>query len=39
VDAIVKAKPTGSKGKYVQKVAITSTMGPGLKVDTAELVA
>jgi large subunit ribosomal protein L1 len=39
VDAIVKAKPTGSKGKYVKKVAIASTMGPGLKVDTAELAA
>ena len=37
VDAIVKAKPTGSKGKYVKKVALTSTMGPGIKVDTAEV--
>ncbi|MFN3387972.1 MAG: 50S ribosomal protein L1 [Allosphingosinicella sp.] len=37
VDAIVKAKPTGAKGKYVQKVAMSSTMGPGLKVDVAEV--
>jgi len=37
VDAIVKAKPTGAKGKYVQKVALSSTMGPGIKVDTTEL--
>ena len=37
VDAIVRAKPTGAKGKYVQKVALSSTMGPGLKVDSAEL--
>jgi len=37
VDAIVKAKPTGAKGKYLQKVAVSSTMGPGVKVDTAEL--
>jgi len=37
VDAIVKARPTGAKGKYVQKVAISSTMGPGLKIDVAEV--
>ena len=39
VDAIVKAKPAGAKGKYVQKVALSSTMGPGLKVDVAEVAA
>ena len=37
VDALVKAKPSGAKGKYVRKVAISSTMGPGIKVDTAEV--
>ncbi|WP_265570157.1 50S ribosomal protein L1 [Sphingomicrobium nitratireducens] len=37
VGAIVKAKPSGAKGKYVKKVAITSTMGPGLKIDLAEV--
>jgi len=37
VDALVKAKPTGAKGKYVRKIAVSSTMGPGIKVDTAEV--
>ncbi|MCF8708099.1 50S ribosomal protein L1 [Rhizorhapis sp. SPR117] len=37
VDAIVKAKPSGTKGKYVRKVALSSSMGPGVKVDVAAL--
>ena len=37
VDAIVKAKPAGAKGKYLQKVALSSSMGPGLKVDVAQV--
>ena len=37
VDAIVKAKPSGSKGKYVRKIAVSSSMGPGLKIDMAEV--
>jgi len=37
VDALVKAKPTGSKGKYVRKIALSSSMGPGVKVDVAEV--
>ncbi|KPP92885.1 50S ribosomal protein L1 [Erythrobacter sp. HL-111] len=36
-DAVVKAKPSGAKGKYVRKVSLTSTMGPGLKLDLAEV--
>ena len=36
-DAIVKAKPSGAKGKYVRKVTLTSSMGPGLKVDLGEV--
>jgi large subunit ribosomal protein L1 len=39
VDAIQKAKPTGAKGTYLQKVSVSSSMGPGIKVDVASLVA
>ncbi len=38
VDAVVKAKPSGAKGKFVRKVAVSSSMGPGIKIDTAEVV-
>ena len=37
VDAVVRAKPAGAKGKYVRKIAVSSTMGPGIRVDTAEV--
>ena len=36
-DAIAKAKPAGAKGKYIRKVTLTSSMGPGLKIDLAEV--
>jgi large subunit ribosomal protein L1 len=39
VDAIQRARPTGAKGTYVKKVAVSSSMGPGLKVDVASLAA
>jgi large subunit ribosomal protein L1 len=35
VDALNKAKPTGAKGIYIKKISLSSTMGPGFKVDTA----
>ncbi len=35
--AVVKSKPSGAKGKYVKKVTLTSSMGPGLKLDLAEV--
>src|SRR5512145_3303373 len=37
-DAVNKSKPAGAKGHFVEKIAISSTMGPGVKVDTASLV-
>lgn len=37
VDAVVKAKPSGAKGKYLKKVAVSSTMGAGIRIDTAEV--
>ena len=37
IDAIVKAKPAGAKGKYVQKAALSSTMGPGVKVQLEDV--
>ena len=37
VAAVVRAKPTGAKGKYVRKIAVSSSMGPGIRVDTAEV--
>ena len=39
VDAVIKAKPAGAKGKYLRKVALSSSMGPGVKVDAAEIAA
>lgn len=39
VGAVQKAKPAGAKGTYIQKVAITTTMGPGIKVDIESLAA
>ena len=37
MDALAKAKPSGAKGVYVRRVSLSSTMGPGFKVDTATL--
>src|SRR6201990_834362 len=36
-DAVTKAKPAGAKGTYIQRVAVSSTMGPGVKVEPGSL--
>ena len=37
VDALLKAKPASSKGQYLKKIAVSSTMGPGVRVDASTL--
>jgi large subunit ribosomal protein L1 len=37
MDAIIKNKPSGAKGKFVKKLSLSSSMGPGVKVDLAEI--
>ena len=37
VDALVKAKPASSKGQYLKKISVSSTMGPGVRIDTGSL--
>ncbi|MGB3274481.1 MAG: 50S ribosomal protein L1 [Xanthobacteraceae bacterium] len=39
LDAVAKAKPAGAKGTYIQRVAVSSTMGPGVKVEPASVLA
>jgi large subunit ribosomal protein L1 len=39
VDALNKAKPTGAKGTYIQRISLSSTMGPGIKIELGSLSA
>jgi len=39
LSAVIKAKPSGAKGTFVKRVAVTSSMGPGLKIDVASIEA
>jgi large subunit ribosomal protein L1 len=39
IDAVQKAKPTGAKGTYIKRIAISSTMGPGVKVEPQSIAA
>jgi len=35
IDAVSRAKPSGAKGTYIQRIALSSTMGPGVRLDVA----
>jgi large subunit ribosomal protein L1 len=39
VDALNKSKPSGAKGTYIKKISLSSTMGPGVKIDTGSISA
>ncbi len=39
IDAVQKAKPTGAKGTYIKRIAVSSTMGPGLKIEPQSIAA
>ena len=39
VDAVMKAKPSGSKGTFMKRIAVTSTMGPGVKIEPTSVAA
>jgi large subunit ribosomal protein L1 len=37
IDTVVKAKPSAAKGKYIRTIALSSTMGPGVRIDPAAI--
>jgi len=39
IDVVIKAKPAASKGTYLKKISISTTMGPGIRIDPASVAA
>ena len=39
VESVIKAKPAAAKGKYIKSMAVSSTMGPGVRIDLASIAA
>ena len=39
IDSIVRAKPAAAKGKYLRSITVSSTMGPGVRIDTTSVEA
>ena len=39
IDSIVKAKPAAAKGRYLKSITVSSTMGPGVRIDTTSVEA
>jgi large subunit ribosomal protein L1 len=37
IDAVIRAKPTGAKGQYLEKISVSTTMGPGIRIDPATI--
>ena len=39
MDSIIKAKPSAAKGRYLKSITVSSTMGPGVRIDTGTVEA